>query len=274
MTSLPDCETLVLALSDSTLFVTLNRPETKNALSDQMVSELTELCALLEGTRDIRAVVLRGSEGCFCAGGDISIFKESLSTPPPTDGSRDPLAIKNKRFGNFLVRLQAIPQVLIAVVEGVAFGGGLGLVSVTDVALCHADARFALSETGLGIPPSQIAPFIVQRIGLTATRHLALTGHRFDGVHAEKIGLVHTVASDREALEKALSQTLKEIGRCAPGANAETKRILLNTMTMPLDKVLDAAADTFVVQLRGDEGQEGVAAFLEKRPAAWTEQKP
>ncbi len=274
MASLPDCETLLVALSGSTLFVTLNRPKAKNALSDQMVSELTGLCGLLEGTREIRAVVLRGAQGCFCAGGDISIFKESRSTPPLTDGGRDPLAIKNRQFGEFLLRLQAIPQVLIAVVEGVAFGGGLGLVSVTDVALCHTDARFALSETGLGITPSQIAPFVVQRVGLTTTRHLALTGHRFDGAHAEKIGLVHTVVPDQKALKMALAQTLSEVSRCAPGANAETKRILMNTMTMPLDNVLDDAADAFVVQLRGDEGQEGVAAFLEKRPAAWTEQGP
>lgn len=274
MVRLPECETLLLELTGSTLFVTLNRPKMKNALSDQMVSELSRLCEALGTTRDIRAVVLRGSQGCFCAGGDITIFKESLSTASPTDGSRDPLAIKNRQFGEFLLRLQAIPQVLIAVVEGVAFGGGLGLVSVTDVALCHADSRFALSETGLGITPSQIAPFVVQRVGLTATRHLALTGHRFDGAHAEKIGLVHTVAPDQEALEMALAQTLKEISRCAPGANAETKRILMNTMTLPLENVLDDAADAFVVQLRGAEGQEGVAAFLEKRPAAWAEQGP
>src|SRR5690606_31682175 len=134
-----------------------------------------------------------------------------------------------------------------------------------------AGTKFSLSETGLGIPPAQIAPFVVKRVGLTTARRLALTGMRFDGHAALAMGLVHETADDADALERSLTRVLNEIGRCAPGANAVTKRILLDSLTEPLDAVLDAASDDFAAQLRGAEGQEGVMAFLQKRPAEWVE---
>ena len=268
---LPTCESLLLRRDDSRLYVTLNRPETRNALGGDMVGELLAVIDAIEDDRSIRTVILRGADGTFCAGGDIRGFRASFEAPKPAGAEKDPIAINNRRFGDFLIRWNRLPQTVVAVIEGAAFGGGLGLACVNDVAIAKADTRFALSETGLGIPPAQIAPFVVQRLGLTTARRLMLTGARFDGRHAHQVGLVHFVCDDDAALDATLTEVLNGIGRCAPGANAATKDILHSLGEMPLTDVLDRAADHFADQMRGPEGREGVAAFLEKRRAAWVE---
>jgi isohexenylglutaconyl-CoA hydratase len=268
-TSLPDCQTLKLSQEGPHLHVTLNRPESRNALTEELVRELLAVIDAIADDRDVRSIVLRGAGGTFCSGGDIKGFQASFNAPAPAAGERDPIAVNNRRFGEFITRMNALPQIVVAVVEGAAFGGGLGLVCVSDVAICHADTRFAISETGLGIPPAQIAPFIAQRVGLTQARRLALTGERFDGRAAGRLGLVHFVCDDAAALEERLAQVLENIGRCAPGANAATKAILMASTEQPLAQVLDDAAQAFADALRGPEGREGVNAFLEKRKPAW-----
>lgn len=271
MAKLPDCATLLLQTEGSRLYITLNRPDVKNALNHEMVTELDAVCNAIRDDRSIRTIIVRGAEGTFCAGGDIKGFKESFESPPPKPGAKDPIALNNRRYGDFLIAFNELPQTTVGIVEGAAFGGGLGLVCVFDVAICMAGTRFALSETGLGIPPAQIAPFVVQRLGLTNARRIALSGARFDGRHAHELGLVHYLVESPAELDDTLGSVLNAIGRCAPGANAATKRILLDSLKRPLGDVLDDASDAFATQLRGPEGQEGVRAFLEKRPASWVE---
>jgi isohexenylglutaconyl-CoA hydratase len=270
MTDLPRCETLLLRREARVLHVTLNRPDTRNALSREMVRELGTVTGLLENDRETSAVVVRGAGGTFCAGGDIRGFLESLKSPPPLPGERDSIALRNREFGTFMTRFEALPQTIVMVVEGAAFGGGLGLLCAGDVVLCAADAKFALSETGLGIPPAQIAPFVAARIGVARTRSLALTGVRFDGREAERIGLVDRACDDAAALDTQLARTLAQIVRCAPQANAAIKRLLLASRTTAREDILDQSADAFAACLRGPEGQEGVTAFLEKRKPSWT----
>lgn len=271
MADLPECKELIVDQQGSRLYVTINRPEARNALSHEVVEELIAVVDAIAEDRAIRTVILRGAGGTFCAGGDIKTFQQAFQTEAPTDGSKDPIATVNRTFGSFLQKVEAMPQTLVGVIEGAAFGGGLGLVCVTDVAIVLADTKFSLSETGLGIPPAQIAPFVVKRVGLTTARRLALTGNRFNGAMAKTLGLVHETAADADELEVKLKQVLNEIGKCAPGANALTKRLLLDSFSEPLDAVLDAASDDFAAQLRGPEGQAGVMAFLQKQPASWVE---
>jgi isohexenylglutaconyl-CoA hydratase len=270
MAELPSLETLLLRRDGRVLHVTLNRPETRNALSRAMVRELATVSDLLEKDSETSAVVVRGAGGTFCAGGDIRGFMDSFKSPPPRPGEKDPVALNNRTFGTFMTRFEALPQTVVMVVEGAAFGGGLGLLCAGDVVLCAADARFALSETGLGIPPAQIAPFVAARIGVARTRSLALTGVRFDGREAERIGLVDRACDDTAALDAQLARTLAQIARCAPQANAAIKRLLLASRTTPREDILDQSADAFAACLRGPEGQEGVTAFLEKRKPRWT----
>ncbi len=271
VTELPACKTLLLERRGSRLHVTLNRPEARNALNRDMVGDLLAVVELLERGSDIATIVLRGAGGTFSAGGDIKGFLEQIKTPLPAAGEADPIAVNNRRFGGFLARFDALPQTIVLAIEGAAFGGGLGLACIGDVAVCMADTRFAMSETGLGIPPAQIAPFVAARIGVPQARRLALTGMRFDGREAGRIGLVHHVCEDTAAFEATLAKVLTDIGRCAPGANAATKRLLLASRTTPLPELLDQAADAFAQCLRGPEGQEGVAAFLDKRKPSWVD---
>jgi isohexenylglutaconyl-CoA hydratase len=169
-----DFQNILVCREASRLYVTLNRPDVKNALSDDLVAELSRLVDDVAPDRSIRTLILRGAGGTFCAGADIKGFRESFAAPPPADGLRDPIAVKNRSFGAFLQKFNEIPQTTIGVVEGAAFGGGLGLTCIFDVVICHKDTKFSLSETGLGIPPAQIAPFVVRRVGMTNARRLAL----------------------------------------------------------------------------------------------------
>jgi len=271
MAKLPKFEHLRVERRGPRLYVTLNRPEARNALSREMVAELAAIAEFLEKTREIGAAVLRGAGGTFCAGGDIKGFKASFETPKPKRGKPDPIAVNNRHFGRFLSRFNGLPQTVVAVVEGAAIAGGLGLMSVADVVIATADAKFALTETSLGIPPAQIAPFVAARIGVPKARLLALTGARFDAHAAARLGLVDLVCDDKVAFEAALKKILADIGRCAPGANAATKRLLLASLFTPREKLLDQAAKDFAACLRGEEGREGVSAFLDKRPTRWAE---
>jgi isohexenylglutaconyl-CoA hydratase len=269
MSKLPDVSALILRQEGATLFVTIHQPEVKNALTDDVIDALEKVCTYLESARDIRALVLRGSDGMFCSGGDIRTFKRNFETPLPEADERDRVAIFNRRFGLFLERFNMLPQTTIGVIEGGAFGGGLGLACTVDIGIAHTETRFALTETSLGVLPAQIAPFVVQRVGLTNARRLALSGARFKGEEAKALGVVHFVCATTEEIEAQLERVLTDIGRCAPGANAATKKILQASLTEPLVQVLEDAADAFARQLRSPEGQEGVKAFLEKRPAQW-----
>jgi isohexenylglutaconyl-CoA hydratase len=269
MNALPTLETLLLERKGGVLHVTLNRPETKNALGKAMVRDLTAVADLLAGDPDTRAAVIRGANGTFCSGGDINGFKEMFSTPAPKPGEKDGIASHNRRFGAIMARFEALPQTIVMVVEGAAYGGGLGLMCGGDVVLATADAKFSISETTLGVPPAQIAPFVAARIGIARTRRLSLTAHRFDGREAERMGLVDVACADSAALEAALARVLAGIARCAPGANAATKRLILASRAMPRNELLDQSADAFAACLRSPEGHEGVTAFLEKRKPKW-----
>jgi isohexenylglutaconyl-CoA hydratase len=266
---LPALETLLLERRQGILHVTLNRPETKNALGKAMVRDLTTVIDLLAGATDIRAAVVRGANGTFCSGGDINGFKEMFATPAPQGGERDGIALHNRRFGAIMSRFEALPQTIVMVVEGAAFGGGLGLMCGGDVVLAAADAKFSVSETTLGVPPAQIAPFVAARIGVARTRRLALTAHRFDGREAERLGLVDQACEGTAALDAALAQTIAGITRCAPGTNGVTKRLILASRTLAREELLEQSADAFAECLRGPEGREGVTAFLEKRKPKW-----
>ena len=264
-------ETLLIRREASRLFVTLNRPEARNAINREASEELIAVAEAVENDPSIRVVIVRGSEGTFCAGADIKEFRENFDIPLPEGGGVDPVAKNNRYFGDILLKFNNLSATTIGIVEGAAFGGGLGLTCVFDVAICMADTRFALSETGLGVIPAQIAPFVVQRVGLTTARQIALTGARFDGQYAFNIGLVHFCANDSNELDEMLKRVLIGVSLCAPGANATTKKLLMDTTLKPIEQVLDDGSEAFAAQLRSEEGREGVKAFIKKRRPSWAE---
>ncbi|MBX9914214.1 MAG: enoyl-CoA hydratase/isomerase family protein [Pseudomonadaceae bacterium] len=261
--TLPNCTTLLLNLEAGVLHVTLNRPDSRNAMSLAMVGELRAVLDSVQSELSVRALVLRGAGGHFCAGGDIKDMAGARAAGP--EAFRE----LNRAFGAMLEQAQHAPQVLVAVLEGAVLGGGFGLACVSDIAIAHANAKFGLPETTLGILPAQIAPFVVKRIGLTQARRLALTGARFNGNEAERLGVAHFCEVDSAALDARLSEVLGQIRLCAPQANAQTKALLLATETTPLSPLLDAAADQFAAAVTGAEGSEGTMAFMQKRAPNW-----
>jgi isohexenylglutaconyl-CoA hydratase len=263
-------KTLLTELQRGVLKITINRPDARNALSDEVVDDLEALVDALVVRDDIRVVTLRGAGGTFCAGGDIRSFRALTSSARPADGVADPFLTSNLRFGELLLRWNSLPQVTLALIEGAVFGGGLGLACAVDLSLATRDARFAVSETRLGVVPAQIGPFLVARIGISAARKTALTGRSFDGVEAKAIGLVDELYADGAALEAGCDALIDDILKCAPGALATTKALLLRTGTEPVATLMRDAANIFVTAARSGEGREGVAAFLEKRPPAWS----
>ncbi|WP_394840989.1 enoyl-CoA hydratase-related protein [Pendulispora brunnea] len=265
--NLPECTNLELRLDAGVLYVTFNRPESRNAMSSGTVDELLATFEAIADDRSVRAVVLRGKDGNFCAGGDIKEMARIRASIGTVEG--DPVAAYNRKFGTMLERVNAAPQATVAILEGAVLGGGFGLACVTDVAIARRDASFGLPETGIGVFPAQIAPFVVQRIGLSHARRLGVCGARFDGAEALRLGLVHLVAEAEEDLDELLRTTLSQIRRCAPHANAVTKELMLASLHTELGTLLDDAARRFSEASRGPEAAEGAMAFLEKRKPNW-----
>jgi len=265
-----------LALDDSIqleqqggiLTLWLNRPESRNAMSLKMVTAIQQVFSQIANDVSIRAVVLRGQGGHFCAGGDIKDMA-ALRVEAANTGSLELYVDFNRRFGAMIEQVDQAPQTVVVVLEGAVLGGGFGLACVSDIAISRDTAQFGLPETGLGILPAQIAPFVVKRIGLTQARRLALLGLRFDGKTAVDLGVVHQVAQDDVELEQQLTEIIQQIKRAAPLASRITKALLHRTLNEPLEQLLDDAAQQFAQAVGGAEGQEGTMAFIQKRNPSW-----
>ena len=264
----PDCTTLLLAREDSRLTVTLNRPERRNAVNSVMSAELHAVFDALHADTglEIRMVILRGAGGYFCAGADI---KERRDDAEDTKSGEDPVLARNRRGGELFHKINTAPQTVVAVVEGAAMGGGLGMACVADVTIVEKSCRLGLPETGLGIAPAQITPYVVKRIGLTQARHLALTGARFDGAKAFEYGIAHYLCDGTAEIEATLLEVLKNIDRCGPKANAATKRIMLTVGSMADTEMIEYSAETLAELMHQGEGKEGHEAFIEKRLPDW-----
>ena len=263
MSILPVCQTLLLELHNGVLHITLNRPDSRNAMSLQMVAELRAVLTAVRDDRQVRALVIGGAGGHFCAGADIKDMANARAQ------GQTAYRELNRAFGTLLEEIQHAPQVVITVLQGAVLGGGFGLACVSDIAMADHQAQFGLPETSLGLLPAQIAPFVVQRIGLTQARRLALTAARFDGTQARRMGLVHFVEHDPQALAERLDEVLAHVLCCAPEANAMTKKLLLASAGQPSDGLLDQAAEWFSEAVTGAEGVEGTMAFVQKRKPGW-----
>jgi len=248
------------------LVLTIDDEARQNALSSDMVAEIER--ALDAVPAGLGALVVEGANGVFSAGADLRSLSEALATPP-APGEADPLERLSAVGGRFFARFAALPYVTIALVDGAAIGGGMGLACASDIAVATARAHFALAETSLGFPPAQIAPYLVARLGERLTRRLALTGARVDGREALVLGLADFYCDGEcEAAEK-VTKLVAAVERCAPGANAETKRLLGLCRRLAPEAYIETAAQSFAAALRGDEGREGLAAFGEKRAPSW-----
>ncbi len=267
---LADFSTLALEREGAVLHVTLNRPEVRNAMSLAMVRELRVVLAQAEMAGRTRIIVLRGAGGHFCAGGDI---KDMAAARGRLAEQPNAMAEINAAFGELCVAYSNTGLALITVLQGTVMGGGFGLACVSDVAIADDSVVFRLPETGLGVLPAQVGPFLVERLGYAETKRLAVTGAKVDSQEALRLRLVHEVHHP-EALEWALGRVVTSILACAPGALAATKALLARARFHAPAALVQEAAMMFSNSVLGPEGMEGTMAFIQKRKPSWVPAEP
>jgi isohexenylglutaconyl-CoA hydratase len=244
---------------------TLSDPATRNALSDAMVVALFEACLRVKQDDTLRAIVLTGAGGAFCAGGSLGHFAHVVGQPL-APGESDPLIDANRAFGDVLHALCELPQWLVCAVDGAAMGGGFGLVCCADHVIATERAVFGTPEVTLGLPPAQIAPFVWARLGDRAARQCLLQGLSLGADAAMALGLVDEIADGD--LHTAVQERLQRLRRAAPGALASTKRLLQRLRTDSPD-LRGEAAIAFAAALRGSEAEAGLQAVSRKQPPPW-----
>lgn len=242
--------------------VTLNRPDVRNAFNEDLIHDLSDWAATVPTDGSIRVVVLRGAGASFCAGADLQWMSRMAGY------SREENLADARMAASMFLALDSLPVPLIGRIHGAALGGGSGLAAVCDVVVAAEDATFGFTEVVLGILPAMISPYVVRKIGLSAARELCLSGVRFSAARAKDIGLVHdVVTSDR--LDLTVERHVAQFLKAAPSAVAATKRLLTQVAGRKPADVLEQTVDAIAAQRVSPEGQEGMRAFLEKRPARW-----
>ena len=242
--------------------VHLNRPGAHNALDPGLISDLTRCFEDLAESERVRVVVLAGEGPSFCAGADVGYMRQTAEL------SYEENLGDARRLAAMFRAVDECPKPVVAKVRGAAMGGGAGLAAAADVVVADEETRFAFSEVRLGIAPATIAPFVLRKIGPSHARSLFLTGERFGAARAREIGLVHeSVPSDE--LETAVEETVGRLLQGGPHAQAAVKALLRQLETVePMDA--PGLMSRLIGELRvGEEGQEGLAAFLEKREPRW-----
>ena len=247
--------------------VTLARPDVRNAFNAELIAELRarfeELGA--EPPESLRGVVLAGDGATFSAGADVAWMRaaQELSVE---DNEADA-----GRMAAMFATIDACPVPVIARVQGAALGGGMGLCAVSDIVLATRDARFGFTEVKLGILPSVISPFVLAKIGEGQARALFSTGERFDAERAQRIGLVHEIVADEAALDARIEELVGELSSAAPAALRAAKALVRDLRGVSPDEARALTTERIARLRTADEGVEGLAAFLEKRPPAWRE---
>lgn len=242
--------------------VTLDRPERHNAFDDGLIGELTETLIECGEAADVRAVVLTGSGASFCAGADLNWMRRCADLTFAAN------VADAQSMARLMQTLDRLPKPTLAVVNGSAYGGGVGLVACCDIAIAAQDAQFGLSEVKLGLIPAVISPYVVAAIGARQARRFFLTAETFSSETAEEIGLLHATAS-REALEPLAERILSALLRGGPLAQADAKGLIF-AVDRPVDEGILAEASRRIAERRASaEGREGVEAFLGRRKPSW-----
>ncbi|MCL4867566.1 MAG: enoyl-CoA hydratase/isomerase family protein [Anaerolineae bacterium] len=252
-----------LTLTPPLATIALNRPESHNAFNPQLIAGLTEAFQTVGQDETVRVVILTGRGRSFCAGADVS-FMHAAASYTFAENLADSQAIFD-----LMNAVDSCPKPVIGRINGAAIGGGAGLVSCCDIVVAVERATFAFSEVRLGIIPAVISPFVLAKIGVSQGRELFLTGERFSAAHARHIGLVHHLAADEAALDEKVGERVEQLLLAAPGASAAAKQLIRTVAYQPKEAMRETTAQLIAHRRASPEGQEGLRAFLEKRPPGW-----
>lgn len=244
---------------------TFNQPKRHNVMNPAFMADLHQVMDQIESPDSgVRALVLTGAGESFCAGGDLTWMKEQFSM------TRSERVTNSGSLAEMLQRLDRLPVLTIARVNGPAYGGGVGMVAVCDMAIAVPSAVFALTEVSLGLAPSNISPFVVRRIGSANARRTFLNARRMDAPMAKSLGLLAEVAED---LDAAVEIELESLLRCGPEAVAAAKRLIEWVDTHDADDNAWYTARDLADAWEREEGQAGIQAFLDKRPPPWRKER-
>jgi methylglutaconyl-CoA hydratase len=228
-----------------------------------MIDELTEAALYLTESENVRLVLLRAEGKTFCAGGDLNWMKEQELK---TKGGK---LIEAKALANMLGSMNSLPMPLISIVEGNSFGGGLGLISVSDTVIALNDAKFGLTETRLGLIPATIGPFVMKKLGESFGRNLFFSGKIFDAFLAYKSGLIHYLCENTDQIESLVNSEIENIMKCAPGAIRKSKKLCKDLAGNRPEDFLEETINILADSWESEEGKEGIKAFFEKSKAPW-----
>jgi methylglutaconyl-CoA hydratase len=243
--------------------LTLNRPHRRNAFDRALVLKLTSTLHRLDAEDRVHVVALSGAEGNFCAGGDIEWMREL--TAAPSRAQEEDALILSEMFHT----LDRLSKPTVALIEGVAFGGGVGLLACCDIALSDVGSKFSLSEVRLGLVPAVVGPYVVRAIGPRAARALFLTAEPISADRALQIGLVHLVAPKGE-IHAAFDHIIEALLLGAPGAQAQAKGLIELCEQHPIDASLRRETARLIsARWASAEGAEGLSSFLERRAPNW-----
>ena len=253
-----------LSLDGSVAHVVLVRPEARNAFDGTMVRELRDAVGAAASRDDVRVIVLAGRGAVFCAGADVEWMRTVAGF------TREQNLADARELGSLFETIDRSPQAVVACVQGAALGGGAGLAAVADIVVAEEGAEFGFTEVRLGLVPAVISPYVIRKIGVSAARELFLTGERFTAARAASIGLVHRVVKVDE-LDAAGGSRVRELLRAAPGAVAAAKDLVRSVAGRPVESVRELVCERIAERRASTEGQEGLAAFLEKRKPDWVD---
>ena len=240
----------------------LNRPEARNAMSQEMIVELRAAARQLGEDDAVRVVVLSGAGNVFCAGGDLKGMQRQATA------TREGRIADATEFANTLMELGTMPKPLVGRINGSAYGGGLGLISLCDIAIGLVSSKFCMTEVTLGLIPSVISPYVVARMGVPNARRAMLPSYVLDGGEAVRYGLL-SEAVEPDALDDAVEQEIERFLRCAPGAVAACKRLIHYVGAHDAADNMRYTSEALADAWESAECHEGIAAFLEKRKPNW-----
>jgi len=250
----------------------LNRPEVRNAFNDALVSDIAAAFADVEAAADVRVVVVASRGPSFCAGADLNWMRSMAALVDSDKGHADNYADALK-VARMFHAVHSCSRPVIGRVQGDAFGGGVGLAAACDIVVAVDSSSFILSEVKLGLVAATISPHVVRAMGARQAARYMLTAEKFDAARALELGLVHEIVAT-EALDREIERLVQHLLAASPAALAATKRLLADVVEAPMDDVLLAATAKCIAEARvSAEGREGIAAFLEKRAAAWAPTK-
>lgn len=251
--------------ADGVVFVTINRPQKRNAFDAATIAALYEAFETLQGADRVRCVFIRGAGGTFSAGADLNWMRDAADWSEG-DNRDDAMGL-----AKMLKALHDVPALTVAIVEGSAMGGGAGIVAACDMAVAVEGTRFAFSEVKLGLIPATIAPYVIEAVGARRARQLFLTANIFDADYAAHAGLIDMVLPEG-AVDEFISMLTDSLSGNAPGAMGDAKRLVHDVAGETIDhRLLEETAKRIARARVSEEGQEGVRAFLDKRPASWAE---